>query len=171
MPDNLTAAQRSLVMSRIRSINTQPELRLRRALWAAGLRGYRVHSTKLPGKPDIVWSQRRVAVFIDGAFWHGHPSVFRPGKSGSYWDSKIANNRRRDRRVSRELRALGWTVLRVWDFDVEKRPERCIARILKILGSDPASPPQVGYVRHNGPGAAFRSSGGSKRVRRSGRSR
>jgi DNA mismatch endonuclease (patch repair protein) len=165
VPDNLTVAQRSLAMSRIRSTDTQPELRLRRALWAAGLRGYRVHSAKLPGKPDIVWNRRRVAVFIDGAFWHGHPTVFRPGKSGSYWDLKIAGNRRRDRRVSRELRALGWTVLRVWDFQVERHPETCIARIVKILGSTETVPPQVGHVRHNDRRAMVGLSSGDKRER------
>lgn len=151
MPDNLTAAQRSYSMSRIGSKNTQPELRLRKALWATGLRGYRIHSSALPGKPDIVWHSRRVAVFVDGAFWHGHRKVFRPGKSGSYWDLKIAANKRRDRRVSRGLRAQGWQVLRFWDFEIERDADDCVNRISQMLGLGENRAPDVVRLRHNMP--------------------
>ena len=89
MADNLTRAQRSRAMSRIRATNTGPEVVVRKALWSRGLRGYRLNVRSLPGRPDVAWKSRRVAVFIDGAFWHGHPSAFKEGKSGSYWDQKI----------------------------------------------------------------------------------
>jgi DNA mismatch endonuclease (patch repair protein) len=76
MADFLSKETRSRVMSRIRSKNTKPELALRRALWAAGVRGWRVHSNWVPGRPDIAFTRRRVAVFVDARFWHGHPDFF-----------------------------------------------------------------------------------------------
>jgi DNA mismatch endonuclease, patch repair protein len=133
MPDNLTPEQRSRTMSRIRRRDTKPELLLRKGLWARGLRGYRLDIRELPGRPDIVWSRRRVAVFVDGAFWHGHPSAFTLGKSGSYWNEKIPNNVRRDRAVDAALTDMGWTVLRLWDFDVRRDLDLCIARIRCVL--------------------------------------
>jgi DNA mismatch endonuclease (patch repair protein) len=75
----------------------------------------------------------RVAVFVDGAFWHGHPSRHRPGRSGVYWDSKIAGNVERDRRVDRELREEGWLVLRVWDFEVRADVDQAVARVIAAL--------------------------------------
>jgi DNA mismatch endonuclease (patch repair protein) len=120
-------------MSRIRSSNTGPELILRRALWRHGLRGYRLHAKRLPGKPDIAWGKRSVAVFVDGAFWHGHPSAFKPGKSGEYWDAKIARNMARDEAANRALRELGWRVVRLWDFEVRSMPDQCVAQIEAAL--------------------------------------
>ena len=89
MGDHLTPAARSRVMSRIRARNTGPELALRRALAAGGLRGWRCHVRWLPGRPDIAFTRWKVALFVDGCFWHGHPDFFTPGKSGGYWDAKI----------------------------------------------------------------------------------
>jgi DNA mismatch endonuclease, patch repair protein len=120
-------------MSRIRRRDTKPELRLRRALWARGLRGYRLDAAKLPGRPDLSWSRARLVVFVDGAFWHGHPSAFKPGKSGSYWDEKIPRNVERDRRADDMLTSAGWTVIRFWDFEVTKDLEGCVARIENAL--------------------------------------
>jgi DNA mismatch endonuclease (patch repair protein) len=71
------------------------------------------------GRPDIMFASARIAVFVDGRFWHGHPRFFTPGKSGRYWDSKIRKNQARDKIVNRTLRAQGWRVLRYWDFQVE----------------------------------------------------
>lgn len=129
MADNLTKEQRSRTMSRIRRRDTKPERLLRQAVWTRGLRGYRLDDRRLPGRPDIAWPRRRVAVFIDGAFWHGHPSAFTPGKSGAYWDEKIARNIDRDRAADAALRDLGWTVLRFWDFHVMKECESCVDAI------------------------------------------
>ena len=84
-------------MARIRSKDTKPEMALRQALYAAGIRGWRCHPKAVPGKPDIAFTRRRVAVFVDGRFWHGHPDFFTPGKSGDYWDAKIARTQERDR--------------------------------------------------------------------------
>jgi DNA mismatch endonuclease (patch repair protein) len=137
MTDNLTREQRSYAMSRIRRRDTGPELRLRKALWAAGLRGYRIDRRSLPGRPDVSWSTGRVAVFVDGAFWHGHPSAFRPGKSGTYWDEKIQKNVERDRRSTEALETMGWSVLRLWDFEVKRELESCVVRISEALKRRP----------------------------------
>jgi DNA mismatch endonuclease (patch repair protein) len=120
-------------MSAVRRTGTAPELKLRKALWAAGIRGWRCDFAKAPGRPDLAWPKRRVAVFVDGAFWHGHPSRHKPGRSGRYWDEKIANNVERDLRVNRELREAGWVVARFWDFEVEKNLEETVARVTELL--------------------------------------
>jgi DNA mismatch endonuclease, patch repair protein len=122
-------------MSRIRRRDTKPELLLRRALWSRGLRGYRLDVRTLPGRPDLVWARKRVAVFVDGAFWHGHPSAFTPGKSGAYWDEKINGNVRRDREADATLVAMGWIVLRLWDFEISQQLERCIERVEAALSA------------------------------------
>jgi len=133
MADNLTKEQRSRAMSRIRSFDTGPELALRRALWRRGLRGYRLNVRKLPGRPDLSWSRHRLAVFVDGAFWHGHPSAYRAGKSGAYWDQKIQRNVERDRAADAALAELGWRVLRFWDFEITKDLDRCVSEIEERL--------------------------------------
>ena len=132
MADSLDPAARSRLMSRVRVRDTAPELLLRRALWAAGVRGYRLHVAKLPGKPDVAFIGPKLAVFVDGAFWHGHPDYYH-GQSGPFWDAKIQTNRERDARVNAELEALGWEVLRLWDFEVEKDPASCVARVVGAL--------------------------------------
>jgi DNA mismatch endonuclease, patch repair protein len=120
-------------MSRVRNRDTAPEIELRRALWAAGVRGWRLHSRKVPGRPDVAWLGRRLAVFVDGAFWHGHPDYYW-GQSGKFWDEKIERNRKRDERVTGELIEAGWTVLRFWDFEVERRPAQCVTAVRAALG-------------------------------------
>lgn len=134
MADNLTPEQRSRTMARIRSRDTQPELLLRRELWRRGARGYRLNVRALPGRPDLSWRTRQVAVFVDGAFWHGHPSSFREGKSGSYWDKKIRRNMERDRAADAALREMGWTVLRFWDFDLRRELDSCADAVEAALG-------------------------------------
>lgn len=116
-------------MASVRQRDTAPEVALRRALYAAGVRGWRCNVRRLPGRPDLAWVGLRIAVFVDGAFWHGHPSRHRPGRSGRYWDEKIASNVARDRRVDRELQDLGWLVIRVWDFEVRKELPSVTERI------------------------------------------
>ena len=116
-------------MSRIKSSATKPELALRRALWAAGAR-YQVKS-KLPGKPDIIFTRSRLAVFVDGCFWHGclvHGT--RPKSNSEYWNSKIERNQLRDMEVREKLEALGWRVLRFWDHDLKEDIESVVQQIL-----------------------------------------
>ena len=116
-------------MSRIRSKDTKPEIALRQALWARGVRGWRCNRKTLPGKPDVSFGPPKVAVFVDGRFWHGHPDYFTFGKSGDYWDAKIARTQERDREANEKLTQRGWMVLRFWDFEVENDVERCVGII------------------------------------------
>jgi DNA mismatch endonuclease (patch repair protein) len=131
--DNLTPEQRTRTMSRIKRRDTRPELLLRRALWARGARGYRIDDRRLPGRPDLAWTSRRVAVFVDGKFWHGHPSAYKPGKHGTYWDEKINRNVERDRAADQALASMGWTVLRFWDFEIRRELEAATARVMDAL--------------------------------------
>jgi DNA mismatch endonuclease, patch repair protein len=116
---------RSRNMAAIRSKDTRPEHALRRALRERGLTGYRCHHRNLPGKPDIAFTRWRVAIFIDGAFWHGHPDHFTFGKLGSYWDEKVRRTQQRDKEQEDALKDAGYDVMRFWDFQVKEDPGRC----------------------------------------------
>ena len=129
MADNLTKEQRSHTMSRIRRANTKPELTIRRLLHAAGLR-YRMHVADIPGCPDVVFGRLRIVVFIDGDFWHGWRFSTWSHKLAPYWRQKIAGNRARDQRTFRRLRAQGWTVLRVWEHQIEADAGACALRVI-----------------------------------------
>lgn len=120
-------------MAAIRSTNTKPELALRAALRAAGASGYRVHLRTLPGKPDVAFTRWRIAVFVDGAFWHGHPDHFNPATASQYWRDKIARTQERDRQADRSLEAAGWTVVRFWDFELRNNPVEQIGKVLAAL--------------------------------------
>jgi DNA mismatch endonuclease (patch repair protein) len=120
-------------MAAIRSRDTRPEYALRRALRSRGLTGYRCHHPRLPGKPDIAFTRWRVAIFIDGAFWHGHPDHFTFGKLGNYWDEKVRRTQQRDREQEAALLAAGYQVLRFWDFDVKNDASRCAAAVAELL--------------------------------------
>jgi DNA mismatch endonuclease (patch repair protein) len=119
-------------MSRIRSKNTQAELALRRELFRLGLR-YRIHAPDLPGRPDIVFRGRRVAVFVDGDFWHGRRFDDWAHKLSEPWRAKIARNRARDAASNAALKALGWAVVRVWEKDLKADPAVGVARIRRLL--------------------------------------
>ena len=133
MVDTRTPEQRRRIMAAVRSADTAPEVRLRRALHAAGVRGWRCHYKGATGKPDLAWPALHVAVFVDGAFWHGHISRHKPGRSGAYWDEKIARNVERDRQVDGALEDGGWTVLRIWDFEVARDLSTVVERVCRIL--------------------------------------
>ncbi|SRR6266508_3568799 len=133
MPDIVSPEVRSRIMSRVRAKNTRPELALRRALWASGVRGWRCHVRRVTGVPDIAWIGRKVAVFVDSAWWHGHPSRWSPGRLPKRWDDKIDGNRRRDIYVNERLAAQGWTVLRIWDFEIETDLGSCVKRVIGVL--------------------------------------
>jgi DNA mismatch endonuclease (patch repair protein) len=107
-------------MSSIRGRDTKPELALRRALWHVGARGWRCDYKAPGGRVDIAFTRWRVAVLVDGSFWHGHPSKWQPGRWSGYWDEKIKRNIARDRTQNAALEAAGWVVVRVWDFEVEQ---------------------------------------------------
>lgn len=133
MTDVVTPEVRSRIMSRVRAKDTKPEVALRQALWAAGLRGWRCHVRGVLGTPDIAWRTRRIAVFVDSAWWHGHPSRWRPGRLPGRWDEKIQANRDRDELVNDGLKAGGWTVIRIWDFELERDMADCVRRVVGAL--------------------------------------
>jgi DNA mismatch endonuclease (patch repair protein) len=135
LTDTRTPEQRTRIMAAVRSKNTAPEVRLRQALFQAGVRGWRCHYRRAPGKPDLAWPALRVAVFVDGAFWHGHPSRHRPGRSGAYWDRKIAANVARDREADAALHAAGWTVIRIWDFEIRQDLAAIVDRVVSTLAT------------------------------------
>ncbi len=112
------ALTRSENMSRIRGKNTKPEVYLRKAVWARGLR-YRLHAKAPAGRPDLVFPKHKVAVFIDGCFWHGCPDHYvRPRSRTEFWSAKLSENTGRDQRQTIKLEDAGWTVLRFWEHQV-----------------------------------------------------
>jgi DNA mismatch endonuclease, patch repair protein len=123
---------RSENMARIRGADTQPEIALRRVIWRAGVR-YRV-GLRIPGRPDIAFPIEKVAVFIDGCFWHGCPSHYTaPKNNARFWRDKLAENRTRDVRVDAALQQEGWKVLRIWEHDVEHHADRVAEKVLGYL--------------------------------------
>lgn len=130
--DNLTLAQRSRCMSRVRNANTDLELLLRRELHRRGFR-YALHRRDLPGTPDIVFASRKVAVFVNGDFWHGFGFSRWEHKLSPFWRKKIDLNRRRDRRNVRKLQRAGWRAITIWQHQLERDLDRCVGRITECL--------------------------------------
>jgi DNA mismatch endonuclease, patch repair protein len=122
-------------MSKIRGKNTSIEIELGRAIWRAGLR-YRKHY-KIKGTPDFVLVKYKVAIFCDSAFWHGYKNMktkrHRFRSNQTFWMNKIRRNIERDKEVNKELRKLGWKVIRLWDFEIENNLDRAITKITTTL--------------------------------------
>jgi DNA mismatch endonuclease (patch repair protein) len=119
-------------MSRIRSRDTVIEMEIRRGLHQRGHR-YRTHAKWLPGSPDVVFTRWRLAVFIDGDFWHGYRFVEWKAKLAKKWRDKIARNRERDRIRREELRSQGWIVVQIWEHEVKEDAEACVRRVEEAL--------------------------------------
>lgn len=134
--DVLTRKQRHHNMSRIHAVDTKAEVVLRKALWKKGLR-YRKNYAALPGKPDIVLTRQKIAIFVDGDFWHARGHQDNPGEqvatNKAFWQKKLARNVERDREVNDELTKAGWLVLRFWEKDILTNLEKCIAEIEKYI--------------------------------------
>ena len=137
--DKVSVEQRSRNMAAVRSKNTEPEMVVRRKLHSLGLR-FRLHQTSLPGSPDIVLRKHSAVVFVHGCFWHGHNcSKGRvPSSRTEFWLPKLQKNRERDQQRIRELRALGWRVLAVWECETkdEVKLRRRLAKWLGVCESD-----------------------------------
>lgn len=132
MPDVFDAQKRSEVMSRIKGKDTGPELNLRKALWAEGYR-YRLKS-KLPGRPDIVFPRQKLAVFVDGCFWHGCPEhAVSPKSNSAFWSKKLGGNIERDGRVNARLASEGWRVLRIWEHEIEADVGSAVLKIAAAI--------------------------------------
>jgi DNA mismatch endonuclease, patch repair protein len=130
--DIMSRETRSAVMSRIRGKDTTPERTLARGLISCGLYFTR-HPKDLPGQPDVIFRRLRLAVFIDGDFWHGWRFPLWKHKLSPKWQEKIAANRERDRRNSRRLRRKGWRVIRLWEHQMEQAPQRCLDRVVHAV--------------------------------------
>ncbi|MCB9168970.1 MAG: very short patch repair endonuclease [Flavobacteriales bacterium] len=128
-------ARTSALMSRIRAKDTSPERALRRALRDAGHRGYRLHYAKVPGRPDIAFVGRKVAVFVHGCFWHGCPYCrpARPRTHRRFWNEKLDRNKDRDKRKARTLRQAGWLVVTIWECRLKKDPIAQLRRVENAL--------------------------------------
>lgn len=132
--DNLTAEQRRKNMQNIRSTGTKPERMIMEALKKRRIY-FAAYVSKIIGKPDIVFRRKKVAVFIDSDFWHGHPErCIMPKTNPEYWSQKIAGNRKRDEQVNKELSDKGWVVIRLWEYDIKHNFEQSLDVILKAIG-------------------------------------
>ena len=133
MAEKLTKERRSWLMSRIRGKgNERTEQRLAKTIRKAGIRGWRRH-LPIPGRPDFAFRKHKVALFVDGCFWHGCPRCFRlPKQNRAFWKAKIEGNRRRDRTVNGRLRRLGWKVIRIRECRL-KHADRVVVRIKNAL--------------------------------------
>jgi DNA mismatch endonuclease (patch repair protein) len=134
-PHEAAPLTRSQVMSRVRSEDTGPELLVRRALWAAGIR-YRLHNRRMPGHPDLVLAGRRALVFVHGCFWHRHENCPRnrtPKTRVEWWTAKFARNKTRDTEVRSLLEATGWRVFVIWECEAERA--ECLAALVAELKS------------------------------------
>ena len=136
--DNVSPETRSRVMARVRSNrNRSTEWRIRSGLVRAGVCGWKINAGDVLGKPDFVFPMQRIAIFVDGCFWHGCPKCKRtPSSNTEYWDAKILRNRQRDRRVSTALRKDGWRVIRFWEHEIDRSGDRIIGKITKLVRAD-----------------------------------
>ncbi len=130
-----TTKKRSKIMSKIRGKNTKPELIFRKALWTKGVR-YRINNKTLPGKPDISIIKYKLAIFIDGEFWHGYNWNERKETIQSnrkFWIPKIERNMQRDIEVNQQLTDLGYTIFRFWEHEIKKDLTKCVNDVLVFL--------------------------------------
>lgn len=128
--DNLTKEQRRKNMRRIKAKDTTIEVKLRKSLWSKGYR-YRKNYDRLPGKPDIVLTKYKIAIFCDSEFFHGKDwEVLKPrlekSNNSQYWISKISRNRERDDEINKRLLFEGWTVIRFWGKEIQKNVDECV---------------------------------------------
>lgn len=133
MADTVSKQERSRIMRSVRGRgNASTELKVVRLFRENGIKGWRRH-LPLPGRPDFAFPKARVAVFVDGCFWHGCPAHLRmPASNVDYWRGKVARNMERDARVTKELKAKGWRVLRMWEHEI-KNPERALLVLSRLI--------------------------------------
>lgn len=133
MPDHLSRLKRSRLMASIPNANTSPELIVRKRLFSSGFR-YRIHYGPLPGRPDIALPRFRIAVFVNGCFWHGHACRrgARPSTNTAFWNKKLDSNILRDRKNIRALRLRGWKAMIVWQCEIEHGTDKLL-RVLKSI--------------------------------------
>ncbi len=133
--DHVSPETRSAIMRAVKSRGVRStEKRLRAAMAAKGIKGWRMQANELPGKPDFVFDEKRLAIFVDGCFWHGCPKCYRrPHSRQDYWDAKVQGNISRDRRNRARLRRVGWRTLRVWEHELAANANRVCAKLINKL--------------------------------------
>ena len=131
MADIFTKEKRSWVMSRIRGTNTKIDIKMKKMLKDSGYK-FEMYP-KMYGNPDFVNKRKKISIYCDGDFWHGYKYHEKKKPSKKFWRDKIETNMRRDRRYSRKLRREGWSVLRFWEHDIEKNPDKCTTRIKRKI--------------------------------------
>ena len=135
MTDVLTPNQRSFCMSRIKSTKTKPEDKLRKALWTKGIRYKK--SRKIFGNPDVVFVGKKVAIFVDGCFWHSCPLHLNlPKTNEQFWREKLSKNVERDIKVNSHLTSEGWTILRCWEHEINTDVDAIALRIQQLLSKN-----------------------------------
>ena len=133
VPDKFSKEVRSKIMSSIRSKNTQPEIVIRKLIWSKGKR-YRIHDRTVYGTPDISNRRKKLAVFIDGCFWHGCKKCCTvPQTNTSFWKKKISNNRKRREKVASKLKFDGWKMMEFWEHEVKEYPSQVAYKISRLL--------------------------------------
>jgi DNA mismatch endonuclease (patch repair protein) len=134
MTDVFSPAKRSEIMRGIKSVgNRSTELSMLACFRKARIIGWRRHDRML-GRPDFTFQAARVVVFVDGDFWHGNPRTFKLPKTNTrFWREKIHYNRTNDKKVTRQLKRNGWTVIRIWESALKRRPQACVARVVRAL--------------------------------------
>lgn len=131
MADRFSKEKRSWVMSRIRSKNTSIDLKMKDLLSA--MKCNFIMYPKMYGNPDFILEDKKIAIFCDGDFWHGYKYSEKKKPTNIYWKNKIETNMKRDKKISRTLRNQGWSVLRFWEHDLNKRNDVCINKILNKI--------------------------------------
>lgn len=126
-------------MSANKGKDTNLEISLRKALWAMGIRGYRKNVKSLPGRPDIAFPSKKVAIFVNGCYWHRCPTCNFPipKTNSDFWREKFRMNKLRDKRKIKELQKLGWRTMVIWECDIKRNLEKETALIKKILAIAP----------------------------------
>jgi len=137
MTDVFTKAKRSQIMSSIRGRgNRSTEWKLRARLISYGISGWNMHSGEVPGKPDFIFPKEKIAVFLDGCFWHGCKKCRTiPESNRVFWENKITGNRKRDGKITRQLKKNGWTVLRFWEHQIKKSPRDCTMSVFNAVAT------------------------------------
>jgi DNA mismatch endonuclease (patch repair protein) len=133
MADTVSKKKRSEIMSKVKNKDSKIEIEFRKAIWNAGFR-YRKNQTKYFGKPDLILKKYKTVIFIDSCFWHGCGKHCRlPATHKKYWIEKIERNKKRDKKVKRYYKKIGWNILRVWEHDILKNFDKAITKIIDFL--------------------------------------
>lgn len=138
MADIFTKKKRSEIMSKIRAeskLEKEFAQHLSKKTFPLGYR-YRLHYKKIPGRPDIAFVSRKLAIFIDGDFWHGYRFSTRKKILPKFWIDKIETNMRRDRKNRRNIKKIGWEYIRIWEHEIKKDPHKHIQKIINLLGKE-----------------------------------